>query len=83
MTQQMNGVDVSGQCRGWKLHWRDTQRNKWWVVRGCNAGCWDGGVFRGEVTQSGFSATVTHRAGSGSKGVGFDVVGFQAGTYDL
>ena len=31
----------------------------------------------------GFSATVTHRAGSGSKGVGFDVVGFQAGTYDL
>ena len=41
------------------------------------------GGWRGEVTQSGVSATVTHRAGSGSKGVGFDVVGFQAGSYDL
>ncbi len=78
MAWMYRGNAVAGNCTG-EIH-KETNGG---AVRRCNAGCWDGGVFRGEVTQSGFSATVTHRAGSGSKGVGFDVVGFQAGTYDL
>jgi hypothetical protein len=80
MAWMYRGNAVAGNCTG-EIH-KETNGG---AVRRCNAGCWDGGVFRGAVpvTQSGFSATVTHRAGSGSKGVGFDVVGFQAGTYDL